>query len=170
MQNPFIALGVGADASREQVRAAYHAKVKLCHPDLARDAASQQVAQDELTQLNLVYQEAMRRVAERETTRITIPDPKQVAQKLYEQGQLDSALRILNKTHDRDAGWHALQGSILLKKGEPEAAHASFRAAIHLSPADARLREMALSAAVMMRKQKTFRGRVECWARGVMGR
>ena len=45
MQNPFDALGLTRDANAEQVRAAYHARVKLCHPDCVRDETAQQRSQ-----------------------------------------------------------------------------------------------------------------------------
>lgn len=170
MQNPFSTLGVTSGASTEEIRAAYHARVKLCHPDGVQEAAAQQAAQDELVQLNLCYKEALRLASQRDAGHTVLPDARQVAAKLYEQGHLDSALRMLNKAPERDASWFELQGAILLRKGEAEAAHASFRAAIQLDPDNAGLREMALGAAVRMRKQKTLRGRMSIWARSVMGR
>lgn len=170
MQNPFEALGLRNGATAEQVRAAYHARVKLCHPDSVRDAKAQQTNQDALIRLNLVYKEALRQATERQKHNIVMPDAKQVARKLYEQGQVDGALRILNKAADRDAEWFGLQGSILLKKGEAEAAHACFRTAVRQAPDNPLYREMALNAAVQMRKQKTLRGRVGVWARDVVSR
>ncbi len=170
MQNPFAAMGLPVDASAEQVRAAYHQRVKRCHPDCVQGAVAQQAAQDELVRLNLAYEEAMQLAMGREAKQVVLPDARQVAKRLFDQGHYDSALRILSKAPARDAEWFALQGGILLRKGEPEAAHASFRAAVRLNPQDARLREMALAASVAMQKQKTIRGRVGCWARGVMAR
>lgn len=170
MQDPFAALGLPSDANAAQVRAAYHSKVKQCHPDSVQGTAEQQAAQDKLIRLNLQYKEAMQTIASRGAANVVLPDPRLVAQKLYEQGHLDGALRVLVKAAGRDAGWFVLQGEILLKKGEPEAAHQSFRTAIRLEPENARLREMALAASVAAQKQKTLRGRVGCWARGVMAR
>jgi len=170
MQNPFDALGLTRDANAEQVRAAYHARVKLCHPDCVRDETAQQAAQAALIELNLAYAEAMRRVSHRERNAVVVPDAKQVARRLLDQGHLDSALRILNKAADRDAEWFDLQGSVLLKKGEAEAAHASFRTAVRLEPENPRYRENALNAGVQMRRQKTLYGRMTCWARGLVGR
>jgi Uncharacterized protein conserved in bacteria len=170
MQNPFIALGVANDASAEQVRAAYHARVKRCHPDCIQDLAAQLVAKTEMVQLNLAYKEALRQATQRRERNIVMPDAKHVAKKLYAQGQLDGALRTLNKSLDRDAEWFALQGSILLKKGDAEAAHAAFRMAVRLKPENTHYRELALSAGVRMRKQKTLRGRVGIWAKDVVNR
>lgn len=170
MQNPFDALGLGRGATTEQVRAAYHARVKLCHPDGIAGDQAKQVAQDQLVQLNLAYAEAIRQASYREHNAVVVPDAKQVAKKLLEQGHYDSALRILNKALDRDAEWFVIKGNILLKQGEPEAAHACYRTAVRLDPDNAQYRELALSAGVQMRKQKTIRGRMSCWARGIVGK
>ncbi|MCL1965462.1 MAG: DnaJ domain-containing protein [Firmicutes bacterium] len=170
MQNPFSTLGIAGDASAEQVRAAYHACVKRCHPDRMQDIAAQLAAKDELVRINLAYKEALRQAMERQDKRIVMPDAKQLAQKLYEQGHLDSALRILNKAPERDADWFALQGSVLLKKGEAEAAHACFRTAVRMCPEDIEYRKLALSAGVEMRKKKNIGNRMGTWARGVVSR
>lgn len=170
MQNPFVALGLGTEASQEQVRAAYHARVKLCHPDILEDETDKQKAQEDLVRLNLAYAEAMRQASQRGGVSTFVPNAKQVARKLYHNGHYDSALRILLKAPDRDSEWFEIQGSILLKKGEPEAAHTCFRTAVRMEPENPRFREFALSAGVAMRKQKTFRGRVSQWARSVINK
>ena len=170
MQNPYLTLGVASNASTEQIRAAYHELVKRCHPDGVREEAARQAAQEALVQLNLAYEEAMKRATFRETNNVVIHDAKLMAKKLFEQGRIDSALRMLNKTPDRDADWFALHGSILLKKGEPEAAHACFRTAVRMEPENTGYRELALSAGVQMRKQKTLRGRMGGWAKGFVNR
>lgn len=170
MQNPFAALGLENEASVEQIRAAYHMRVKLCHPDGMQDIKAQQAAQEDLVQLNLVYSEAMRLAMHRESCRIVIPEAKHIARQLYDKGHYESALRILSKSTLQDDEWYQLQGDILMKLGEVEAAHASFRTAVRLAPENADYRQRALQAGVLMRKQKTLIGRLGCWAKGVAGR
>lgn len=168
MENPFVVLGVRQDATGEEIRAAYHRGVKRCHPDAVQDESRRKEAQEALVRLNLAYAEAMRLVSSRQTGSVVIPDAAQVAGKLYEQGLYDGALRVLNKALTRDAAWYHLQGSILLKKNEAEAAHSCFRTAVRMDPNNALYRQCALNAAVRMRKQKTLRGRMACWARGLV--
>jgi len=170
MQNPFAALGLEDEASADEIRAAYRARVKLCHPDLIQDAAAKQSAQDDLIQLNLTYAEAMRIASHRQLKNHFIPDATQVARQLFEKGHNESALRILLKAQERDAEWYQQQGEILLKLGEAEAAHASFRAAVRLSPENATYHEYALRAGVLLRKQKTILGKISCWAKNIAGK
>lgn len=170
MQNPYVALGIDTGASQAEIRAAYHEKVKRCHPDRMQDQAQQEAAQEVLTQLNLAYAEAMRRATHRRRSAVGIKDAKQAARRLLEQGKPDSALRMLGRDPDRDAEWFALQGSILLRMGQPDGAHASFRTAVRLDPDSAHYRELALAAGVQMRKQKTLRGRMSGWAKSIVGR
>ena len=42
------------------MRRAYHTKVKACHPDQFSDGQDQQKAQEQLIQLNLAYEDALR--------------------------------------------------------------------------------------------------------------
>lgn len=170
MQNPFAMLGLDPTASEEQVRAAYHERVKRCHPDCVQGADAQERAQAKLVQLNLAYAEAIKRVSHRAAGAVGIQDAKKMARRLMEEGRIDSALRMLNKAQDRDAEWFDLQGSILLKKGEVEAAHACFRTAVRLEPDNNRHRELALNAGVLMRKQKTLKGRMTGWARTIVSK
>lgn len=170
MQNPFVMLGVRADATVDEVRAAYHERVKRYHPDIIKGEAQQRIAEDKLVEINIAYKEAMRRASSREETPVCIGNAKQMAKRLLEQGHLDSAFRVLQKAGERDAEWFSLQGMILLRKGEAEAAHASFRTAVRLEPENTIHRQRALDAAVQMRKQKTIRGRMSGWARNIVGR
>lgn len=170
MQNPYIILGLSSSASEEQIRAAYHERVKRCHPDCVQGTAAQERAQDALVKLNLAYAEAIRRASFRSVNAVGIHDAKKMAKRLLDEGRVDSALRMLNKAAERDAEWFDLQGTILLKKGEPEAAHACFRTAVRMEPENNVHREHALSAGVQMRKQKTLRGRMSGWAKAIVGK
>ena len=61
--NAFEVLGLNEDADEAQVRRAYHQQVKVCHPDQFADGDAQRQAQDKLIQLNLAYEEALRKTA-----------------------------------------------------------------------------------------------------------
>ena len=163
VEDPFAALGLKGLCTAEEIRAAYHALAKKCHPDLNR--ADTAAAQAQMVRLNLAYAEAMKLVRRQQEPITVLPDAFAVAQRLFSRGMYDSALRMLNRSAARDGAWYALQGAALLKMGEAEAAHASYRAAVRLEPQNEVFRAGALEAAVRMRTQRTPIGRAVCWAR-----
>ena len=60
MKTPFEELGLRAWAEPEEIRAAYRALVKQCHPDMVRDPEKKEEAQQRMIRLNLAYEEALR--------------------------------------------------------------------------------------------------------------
>ena len=70
MNNPFEVLGLKGWADQEEIRAAYRALVKRCHPDMIQDATLKEEAQQRMVQLNLAYEEALRLANPRAQTAI----------------------------------------------------------------------------------------------------
>ena len=68
----FDVLGLSRDATQTQVQTAYRCRVKRCHPDQFQDKDEQDRAQEELIQLNLAYEEAMRVTAQRQPCSLTV--------------------------------------------------------------------------------------------------
>ena len=154
--NPFTVLGVKPGADAQEVRAAYRRLVKSCHPDPFQDAAQQKAAQEKLIQLNLAYEAALK-LASRRTVGFNLisqEEAKHFARRLVEQGNLESALRQLNRADSKDADWYFLQGEILMAMRQYETAHQSFREAVRRDPDNRRYREGALDAALAMKKNR----------------
>ena len=162
MSDPFAVLGLGRLSTAEEVHAAYRALAKACHPDLNR--TDEEAAQKQMVRLNVAYAEALKEI-ERRGEHTVLPDAFAVAKRLYERGLAGSALRILDRAPQQDGEWFALQGAILLRLGEAEAAHESYRAAVRMEPGNTAYRAGALEAAVRLRRQQTAFGRVARWAR-----
>ena len=113
--DPFAVLGLRPGADADSVRAAYRRLVKGCHPDQFQDPAQQKAAQEKLIRLNLAYEAALK-LSARHTVGFNLisqEEAKHFAQRLVEQGNLESALRQLNRADQKDADWYCLQGSIL---------------------------------------------------------
>ena len=60
MNNPFEVLGLKGWADQDEIRTAYRALVKQCHPDMIQDPEEKKQAQARMVQLNLAYEEALR--------------------------------------------------------------------------------------------------------------
>lgn len=163
--DPFRVLGLKVGASSDEVRAAYRRMVKSCHPDQFQDVAQQKEAQEKLIRLNLAYETALK-LAHRHTVgfnQISQEEAKHFAQRLVEQGNLESALRQLGRADSRDADWYYLQGQILMKLHQYETAHQSYREAVRRDPDNRKYREGALDAALAMKKNRPIGEKLHDW-------
>lgn len=160
----------GADA--QQIRTAYRQKVKQCHPDQYQDSEQQKAAQEQLLELNLAYEEALKSASQRRVgfNLISQEEAKHFALRLVNQGNLESALRQLNRADSKDADWYYLQGNILMGMRQYETAHQSFREAVRQNPENLRYRQGALDAALAMKKSKNLGFRVKGWVEDTIKR
>lgn len=170
--NPFRVLGLAANADEQAVRTAYRQRVKECHPDHFSDPEQQQKAQEKLVELNLAYEEALKTACRHKVgfNRISQEEAKHFAQRLIEQGNLESALRQLNRADSKDHGWHYLHGVILLGMRRYEEAHDSFREAVKAEPENREYRSKALEAAVAMKNSHRLDVKVSNWLKDTFGK
>ena len=171
MSTAFEILGISSDADTQQVRTAYRAQVKSCHPDQFMELAEQKQAQDRLVQLNLAYEEALKTASQKKVgfNLISQEEAKHFAIKLMEQGNLESALRQLNRADSKDGYFYYLQAQILMAMRQFDTAHQSYREAVKLEPENLRFRQGALDAAVALKKSKQPLYKVKSWASDILG-
>ena len=166
--NPFETLGIKPGSSAEEVRAAYRRMVKSCHPDQFQDADQQKEAQEKLIRLNLAYEAALK-LASRKTVGFNLisqEEAKHFAQRLVEQGNLESALRQLNRADSKDAEWYFIQGNILMALRQYETAHQSYREAVRREPDNRSFRQGALDAALAMKKNRPIGEKIVSFLKG----
>lgn len=166
----FEVLGVNPNADAGAIRQAYRQKVKDCHPDQYQDTAEQKAAQERLIELNLAYEEALKIASQHRVgfNLISQEEAKHFALRLMEQGNLESALRQLNRADSRDDSWYYLQGNILMGLRQFETAHQSYREAVRRDPENRVYREGALNAALAMKKNQQLAARVHGWVRDAL--
>ena len=164
-QKPFEVLGLTPSAEAAQVRAAYRQHVKACHPDQYQDPEQQKAAQEKLIQLNLAYEEALKLCSQRRVgfNLISQEEAKHFAARLVEQGNLESALRQLNRADARDADWYYMQGNILMGMRQYKTAHQSYREAVRRDPDNNQYRTGALDAAIATKKSTQLGFRIQTW-------
>ena len=156
MQNPFQILGLTGMADEQQVRDAYRRLVKSCHPDAVMDEALKVNAQERLIELNLAYEEALKRVC-RPSEGAHRASPQEVlrlAQRLLKQKMPESALRALDQSAYREAVWYYLYGVGLMQQHQPERAHTFFRTAVRMQPDQKSFRMAAIKACTAQKKQE----------------
>ena len=166
--NPFIILEVSEDADLETIKASYHRLVKRWHPDQFTDATEQEIAQTHLVQLNLAYQEALKRAGRRRTAHVTpdlpLSEAKSLSRRLFGLKQYGSALRQLARTREKDADYYYLEGQILTALKQYGSAHQAFRTAVQMEPENREYHRAAFNAAMTYKKHCRLPYRVADWA------
>lgn len=132
----------------------------------------QKIAQEKLVQLNLAYEQALKIASQHRIgfNLISQEEAKHFAQRLVDQGNLESALRQLNRADSKDDSWFFLQGQILMGLKQYETAHQSFREAVRLNPSKRKFREGALDAALAMKKNRPISAKVNSWVKSNLKR
>ena len=114
MNNPFEVLGLKGWADQEEIRAAYRALVKRCHPDMIQDATLKEEAQQRMVQLNLAYEEALRmatpRAAGTFTPELSSAQAVLMAERALARDNPEGALMQLMRSGTKDGDWYYMQG------------------------------------------------------------
>jgi cytochrome c-type biogenesis protein CcmH/NrfG len=166
MNNPFEVLGLKGFAGPEEIRSAYRALARQCHPDMIRDPAEKEAAQTRMVALNLAYEEALRLASPRTggnpvTPELSSAESILMAQRAMARNNPESALRSLIRCEVRNGDWYYMQGKVLMALEEYDSAHQSFRKAVALDPENNVYREGALDAAVALQKERKLPGKVK---------
>ena len=120
MNNPFEVLGLKGLATPDEIRSAYRALARQCHPDMIRDPAEKEAAQMRMVALNLAYEEALRLASPRGTIPVT-PTLSSAEAVLMAMEQFDSAHQSFREAVRRDPGNNvyragALAAAVALQK------------------------------------------------------
>lgn len=171
MKTPFEELGLRAWADPDEIRAAYRAQVKLCHPDMVRDPEKKEEAQQRMIRLNLAYEEALRLATPRQHAAYVQELPKGeaviLAEKMLAKDNPEGALRQLMRAEGKDAVWYNTYGKILMRMEQYREAHLAFREAVKLDPKNNEYHSGALDAALAEKDAKTLSGRIRKWSRSL---
>lgn len=172
MNNPFEVLGLKGLATPEEIRSAYRALARQCHPDMIQDPAEKEAAQTRMTALNLAYEEALRLASPRTNNPVTpvlsSAEAVLMAQRAMARDNPQGALRSLIRCEERDGDWYYMQGKVLMALEEFDSAHQSFRQAVRLDPENNVYRAGALAAAVAHQKEQRFPGKVRKVFKGIV--
>jgi cytochrome c-type biogenesis protein CcmH/NrfG len=172
MNNPFEVLGLRGWADQDEIRSAYRALVKQCHPDMIQDPLLKEEAQRHMVALNLAYEEALRLASPRRNQPLPGPELSTaevilMAERSLAKDNPEAALRQLLRCEKRDGDWYYTQGKVLMALEQYESAHQSFREAVRLSPENNVYRSGALAAVVAQRESETLHGKVKKVLKGL---
>ena len=165
ISNPFEILGLNKMADAEEIRNAYRALVKKCHPDQFLDADEQKAAQEKMIALNLAYEQALRLAVPKRATgyqhELSAADAIHLAEKMLHSRNAESALHHLNRAKERSAAWYEAQGRAYMMLQRYEDAHNAFREAVRREPDNLQYRRGAFDAAVGMKNNQTLQGKIK---------
>ncbi len=174
MNNPFEVLGLKGTAAPEEIRSAYRALARQCHPDMIQDPAEKESAQRRMVALNLAYEEALRLASPRTNSPVTAAlssaEAILMAQRAMARDNPEGALRSLIRCEERDGDWYYMQGKVLMALDEYDSAHQSFRQAVRLDPENNVYRAGALAAAVAYQKEQKLPGKMKKAFRQLVGK
>ena len=164
MNNPFEVLGLKGLATPDEIRSAYRALARQCHPDMIQNPADKEAAQMRMVALNLAYEEALRLASPRGSNPVTpalsSPEAVLMAQRAMARNNPEGALRSLIRCEEKDSEWYYMQGKVLMAMEEFNSAHQSFREAVRMDPENNVYRAGALAAAVALQKEQKLPGKV----------
>ena len=170
MSTPFEELGLQPWADPEEIRGAYRALVKKCHPDMVQDPVKKSEAQERMIRLNLAYEEALRLTSARQPAflrEITTEEAISLAERMLRKGKPENALFQLLRAESRDALWYFTHGKALMGMERYHEAHQAFREAVRLDPDNNEYHTGALEAAVREKKEKTVPGKIGKFFKGL---
>ena len=139
MRDPYEILGVGKNATDEEIKNAYRALARKYHPDNYADNPLSDLAGEKMKEINEAYDAiiAARKSGGKKKGDYTNPNSKYPdIRNLITSGRLDEAQLLLDgiPLNERDAEWYFLNGSVLYKRGWFNDAFSSFATAVRMDP------------------------------------
>ncbi len=149
MKDPYSILGIGKNATNDEVKAAYRELARKYHPDNYADNPLADLADEKMKEINEAYDTIMNERASGKskssgsanagTGKTSFPEVRS----LINQGRLEQAQEVLDGVPpgSRDAEWYFLNGTVLYRRGWFDQAYTSFAAACRMDPTNFEYRD-----------------------------
>lgn len=136
--NPYKVLEISENATEDEIKEAYKRLARKYHPDNYEGGEVPDAAKEKMEEINNAYDMIMnkRRGGFRNDGQYVDSNSNNVIRDLIMEGNIDEADQILNEIPSelRDAEWHFLKGSVLLKRGWLEESYNNFSKACSIDP------------------------------------
>ena len=155
-KNPYLILGLKAEASKDEVENAYR-ELKAKYQELRFEEGEVGTnAAKMLDKLEVAYEECLMDLKDRESQESYGSSYGEV-EALIKEKRLDEAQEILDKMETRDAEWHYQQANIYFKKQWQSEAKIQLEIACDLDPANQKYKD-TLERLKKVMNQNTFAG------------
>ena len=146
MKDPYEILGVGKNATDEEIKNAYRTLARKYHPDNYADNPLSDLAGEKMKEINEAYDAiiAARKSGGKNKNDYTNQNSKYPdIRNLITNARLDEAQLLLDgiPLNERDAEWYFLSGSVLYKRGWFNDAYSSFATAARMDPSNMEYRQ-----------------------------
>ena len=136
MKDPYEVLGVGKNATDDEIKNAYRELARKYHPDNYTDNPLSDLAGEKMKEINEAYDAIMnRRKGGKNTYEGNYSSSNTSAfpevRSLINQGRLEQAQEVLDGVppQSRNAEWYFLNGTVLYRRGWFDQAYTSFATA-----------------------------------------
>lgn len=136
-KDPFVVLGVGANATQAEVQAAYEKLREEYRNEIHSEGDEGKKAAKKLSELEDAYREAMEKLSGGSE----IKGVYTLVADLLKKKDLEGAQAALDKVSERDAEWHYYQSAVYHSKGWAYEAKAQLEMAISMDPDNKKYQE-----------------------------
>lgn len=141
MRDPYEVLGVGKNASMDEIKSAYKELIKKYHPDKYQDNPLADLAQEKMKEVNEAY-EYLCQAKGGNTSSYSYGGGSNSnagtdfssVRTYIDMGNLDAAATILSNSMDRNAEWHFLSGMVAYRRGWFDQASGLVQQACNMDP------------------------------------
>ncbi len=132
--NGYEVLNIPMTASRDEIRAAYRNLARRWHPDRFMPGPERDWANEKMADINAAYQLCLNGLKAKRVTADSEDETLRRVQALIDDGQYQSARKLLMGFDTRCAEWNYLFGAVLLNLCETEKALIYLSVAAHQAP------------------------------------
>lgn len=154
--NGYEVLKIPVTATRDDIRAAYHALARRWHPDRFAQGPERDWANEKMAEINAAYRACLNGLKHAVSGEEAESAALRRVQELIDDGNLLSARRMLMDISTRCAEWNYLFGAVLMRLCETKKALIYLSVAAHQNPGSAKYAR-ALSEAQAMGEGRRIR-------------
>lgn len=127
-------LNIPANATRDEIRAAYRELARRWHPDRFLPGPERDWANEKMADINAAYRLCLNGLRDAKVSAASEDEALKQAQALIDDGQYQSARKLLMGLGTRCAEWNYLFGWVLLHQSDTQKALIYLSVAAHQNP------------------------------------